>query len=474
MLRAVAVAALLFVPDHLPAQGATREAATRLLDRSIARMGGDSALRAIQSIRMEMLTLWLRTSFTSAPFNDMPSFERNVELRNYATRSWRNTRFFSPTAATPDVVVIVRDTLAIRGNTPKGATAMTWGPLNVAYVEERRELFGYAPERLILNLRDDLTTRALSDTTIDGEPHARLAATIDGWPTVVFLRRDDGLPRLVRFRADETNDFGLAPWAEHEVEFWYSNWALVPPGVLLPRQRDVQRVGQPYKRMTLLRTMINAPAPADSFVISDSLASAYLTTERRPMWRLSLDGLAKIERENFATFSFFTGSSGAVRVGNQWVVLESGQAVGAMALIAEWLGRNGGGANIGGAIAANVWTGNGGAPWFTQRRLPVFAAPGAMARLRTINKGVTGITEIDTPRWAKIGGDSLWLEPVSAPDFSRTLAVYSPTHRWLWVVFAGSPAHKVEQDAIILRLEARGLRVELIGGANAVAAPRAP
>ena len=83
---------------------------------------------------------------------------------------------------------------------------------------------------------------------------------------------------MVRFRADETNDMGLAPWGLHEVEFWYSNWALVPPGVMLPRQRDVQRVGKPYKRMTVLQAMINAPAPADSFAISDSLTGIRRTS----------------------------------------------------------------------------------------------------------------------------------------------------------------------------------------------------
>jgi hypothetical protein len=469
MLRAVLFLAVLLMPRPVAAQ---RESVTQLLDRSIARMGGDSALRAVQSIRMEMLTQWYRTSFGTAPFNDYPSPERNVELRNYATRSWRNSRYFSLTAANPGMVVIVHDTIAIRGNTPQGASAMAWAPLSVAYVEERRELFGYAPERLMLTLRDSRSVRALADSTIDGEVHARLETTIDGWPTVVFVRRSDALPRMVRFRADETNDMGLAPWALHEVEFWYSNWAMLPAGVLLPRQRDVQRVGRPYKRMTVLQATINAPAPADSFAISDSLATAYFASEVRPMWRVVLEGVAKIEREHFATFTPMTGSAGAVRVGNQWVLLEAGQAVGATELVAEWLGKHGGGSPIGGAIAANIWTGNGGTPWFTSRRLPVYAAPGAMGTLRTVNKGVAGITAIETPRWVRVGSDSLWLEPVSVPDFSRTLAVYSPTHRWLWLVFAGSPTHKMDQDAIVGRLEARGMKVELVGGPRAMATAR--
>jgi hypothetical protein len=469
MLSRLVLLALLALPTLASAQ---QESTAQLLDRGIARMGGDSLLRSIRSVRLDVLTVWFRTTFAQAPFSDAPSLERNVELRDYDTRAWRNTRFFPPTAPTPGVIVVVRDTIAMRGNPTAQGGPFTWGPLNVAYVEERRELFGFAPERILLTLRDQSRVRALPDTTLDGEIHARLATTIDGWPTEVFIRRSDALPRLVRFRADETNDFGLAPWAEHEVEFWYSNWGLFAPGVLLPRQRDVQRVGKPYKRMTLMQAMINAPVPADSFAISDSIATAYLATEHRPMWRTPLEGQARIERDHFASFPPLIGTAGAVRIGGQWVVLESAQAVGAVELVAEWLQRHGGGAPIGAAIAANVWTGNGGTPWFVRRQLPVYVAPGAVATLRTVNHGMQGLSVVQRAQWIRVGSDSLWLEPVSAPDFAGTMAIYSPTHRWLWLPVVGSRTHQVEVDAVIRRLEARGLRVELLGGIRALVSPR--
>lgn len=471
MLRSLVVVTLLTCPATLSAQ---QESAAQLLDRGISRMGGDSILRSVRTIRFEMLTQWLTITFADRPFADRPSYERHVDLRDYASASWRNTRYFNPAAATPGVVDVVRDTIAARLMPRAQGAAPSWGPLNLAYVDERRELFAFAPERLLPALRNDRTVRRLADTIIDGAVHHRLAATVDGWPAVAFLRQSDALPTLVRFRADETNDFGLAPWAEHEVEFWYSNWGRHASGLVFPRQRDVRRVGKPYKRMTVLSVMVNPEAPADSFAISDSVTAAYLATERRPMWQTTLDGAARLEREAFAVLPPMVGALGAVRIGGRWIVLEAAQSPGAMALVADWLDRNGGGAPIGGAIAANVFTGNGGAPWFVSRKLPIHVAPGAAATLATITGQRTGFTTVSTSRWLRVGTDSLWLEPLTVPDMQGTMMVYSPTLRWAWAPFIGSPTHGPEQQALITRLEARGLKVDLIGGARAIATPRTP
>ena len=462
----------LLLPAALVGQATSRASAIALLDRGIARMGGDSLLRSIDAVRLDMLTQWLRTSFAEAPFTDMPSYERNVELRDYRTPAWRNTRRFNPVADQVGTVDVVRDTVAIRRMTRAANAEPTWGPLNRAYVQERRELFAFAPERLLLQLREapDLTTEP--DTVMDGEAHARLGATIAGWPSVTFLRRSDGLPRLVRFRADETDDFGLAPWAEHEVEFWYSSWSAVRPGILLPRQRDVRRVGRPYKRMTVLQAVINPAAPADSFVVADSLRRLYIASEQRPMWQVPLDDLARMEREAFAVMPPFIGSAGAVRIGGRWLVMETAQSMGAMELLAQWIARHGDNLPIGGAVASNVWTGNGGVRWFTARGLPVLAAPGALAILAHIGRDDDAVTTIDTPAWIGVGSDSIWVEPVTVPDLTGTAIVYAPTLRWLWLPFAGSPTHAADQEAIIARLERRGLAVELIGGPRALVTPR--
>lgn len=471
----VGLAALIAAPFGLAAQSPT-STPSALLDRAITRMGGNAALEAIRSLRMDVLTQWLRTSFADHPFADLPTYERNVELRDYSAKAWRNTRYFSPTSLTAAVVDVVRDTIAARLMPRAPGASPAWGPLNVAYVEERRELFAFAPGQLLRALRADPAARLLPDTILDGLSHARIAATVEGWPAVLFLRRADDLPAMVRFLANETNDFGLAPWGTHEVEFWYSGWTRVPGGALLPRQHDVRRVGRPYKRMTALALVVNAPAPADSFAISDSVAADYLATDRQPMWRTPLDQTARLERENFVVLPPMVGSPGAVRIGGKWLMIETAQAVGAMELVASWFERRGHGA-IAGALVTNVGTSNGGAPWFLARKLPVLAAPGAERALSVITgsrRGGSGVTLVPSARWTHVGGDSLWLEPVSAPDYLGTMAVYSPTLRWLWLPFAGSPTHEPDLQAAIHRLEARGLAVALVGGPRGIVAPRRP
>jgi hypothetical protein len=470
MFRMTAVAHLLLAltPCARPANAQAPDATPSvLLDRAIARMGGDSTLRSIRSLRLDMMTQWVRTNFAARPFADAPSYERNVELRDYANKGWRNTRTFVGSGPAMSITDLVRDTIAAR-LAPRAPNAPpTWGPLNLAYVDERRELFAFAPERLVLALRSDATVRRLADTTIDEEVHARLHATVDGWPATLFLRVADALPVMVRIRADERNDFGLAVWGEHEVEFWYSQWTRVAPGVLLPRQRDVRRVGSPYKRMTALAMMVNAPAPADSFAISDSVATAYLATERRPMWDVALSD-ARLIDSTFAMFPQFTGSAGAVRIGGAWVVFETAVHEGAMQRMGEWLATTMPNAPVAAGIVSTAAAINGGVKWFDAKRLPVYAAPAAGPVLRAATGGRTTATVVTRPRWVRVGTDSLWVEPVTAPDFSQLLAVYSPTLRWLYWPVAGSPAHAAEQAALTKRLAARGLPVERVGSIRGV------
>lgn len=441
--------------------------ALALVDRAITRMGGEAALRGIRTIRMDVLTQWQRTAYSAHPYADQPSFERHADLRDYATHAWRNTRDFLPGGR---VVDIVRDTVGAR-TAPTQGGALSTMPLNVAYVTERRELFAFAPERTLLLARDAGGLRLLSDSSIAGVAHARIAGAIDGFPATWFLRRTDGLPAMVRFRADETDDFGLAPWGEMEVETWWSNWVQLPPGVLLPRQRDVRRVGRPYKRMTALAITVHAAAPADSFSLSDDVVQRFLATERRPMWAVSLDS-TQVTDSAFVTFPVFLGSMGAVRVGGVWVVLETAQAEGAMQLAHDWLERHTGrGAGVG--VAARAASGNGGARWFAARRRPLLVAPGAAAHVRSIvpARELAAATVVSTARWVRAGTDSLWLEPIDLPDAAGTLAVYSPAHRWVYSPLFGFPAYRVEHDALVRRLRARGLAVEWMGWGRAIRAP---
>jgi hypothetical protein len=439
--------------------------AVAVVDTAIARMGGADVLGRIQRVRFELLTQWQRTSFANQPYADQPSYELHSDVRDYTIPAWRNTRRFQLVGTPRPITDIVRDSVAIRQI--NGA----WAPLNVAYVDERRELFTFAADRLVLLARAAPDLAMAADTTIGGLPHARVTATVAGFPATLFFRRGDGLLAMARYRAAQPNDFGLVPWGVMDVELWYSRWQRLPSGAVLPHQWDTRRVGQPYKRITVLAAAFDTVATADSFAVSDSLRRAFFATANRPMHDLPLDS-ARVVEPRLATFGAFGAPSGAVKLGRQWMLLEPGQAALSVERAAAWLARTDSGATLGGALVTTPTPANGGAEWLAARRVPMHAGPGAMPFLQKIlaNHGrpASAATAISRGRWIRADGDSLWVEPIDLPDAAGALLVYVPSLRW---AYAGMAAGPLQRDFVLARIRERGWAVERLGTLRAIATP---
>lgn len=464
MLHRLLLAALLVSPARNSTVPASTPAA--VLDSTIARMGGRGALEGIVRIRREMMTQWQRMSFEDRPYMDMPSYEHQFDVRDYSQMAWRNTRYFMTGATTQQPVIdIVRDTVSIRYFRDQ------WMPLSIAYVDERNELFTFAPERLLLNLRGASDLSALSDTAIGGLAHRRIAATVRGYPTVLFVRQSDGLPALVRFRAGQPNDFGLAPWGDMEVEIWFSRWGSFAGGVMLPTQWDTRRVGRPYKRTTVLATAFDTVATADSFMISDSLRTAFLATARKPMHDLPLDS-AKVMEGRFAAFRTNGAPAGAVKLGGEWWFLESGQAPFNAERAARWLEQQDGGARTAGAFITAGSSANGGIGWLVANKRSVRAAPAfqrmgaAMLRNRALVPPV-GMT-VTRGTWQVLGGDSVYVEPIDYADAPGGLYIYVPSLKWAYSAGAVGP---VQQAYLMRRLRERQFTVERTGHSRGVLNP---
>ncbi|MGH7649144.1 MAG: hypothetical protein ACREND_13590, partial [Gemmatimonadaceae bacterium] len=297
--------------------------AQAIVDTAIARMGGLDALRAIRTARYAMVTQWLTTTFNSRPFTDAPSYELNTDMRDYVSRTWHNVRRFPTGDKWTEMIDLVVDTIAARYSaTPlpsvanAGATINHWTALNVAYIDERRELFTFTPDRLLLLLDDARDLRRDRDTTIGGVAHTAVSATINGYPTTAFFRRDDGFLTMVRYHADESNDFGLAPWGPMSVEEWYSVWRYdLTAHVRAPTEWDIVRVGKPYKRMTVLSVAYNPTLPADSLVLGDSIRGEYLAHARHPMADVPLTGAHLVLGGRLAVFATPGAPIAAVKVG---------------------------------------------------------------------------------------------------------------------------------------------------------------
>lgn len=435
--------------------------AVAVVDSAIVRMGGAAALGNIARARYELVTQWQRMALDGRPYGDQPTYEWHTDVRDYTIPAWRNTRRFGSPSQPMEIVDVVRDSVAIR------FMRDVWAPLNVAYVDERREIFTFAAERLLPQLRAAPDLRALPDTTVAGVPHARVGATVDGFPATLFVRRTDGLPSMVRFVAAHPNDFGLAPLGRMEVEIWYSRWQRNPAGVTLPMQWDVRRAGAPYKRITAVAAAFDAAATPDSFAVSDSLRAAFLATERRAMHDVPFDS-ARIVADHFVSFNAIGAPAGAVRVGGQWVLLETGQAPLSAERALQALARLDS-APVAAAVVTMTSGTNGGAAGLAGT-VPLHVAPGALPFMRIVlrNSGASesAIGADAEGRWLRIGADSLRLEPIDLPDAPGSMLVYVPSLRW---VYSGMAAAPLQREYVLGWARGRGWVVERVGTIREVA-----
>jgi hypothetical protein len=472
---AIAAAAAFIAP---PVTAAHREAApAAALDTAIARMGGQETLARIERVRFETMTLWQRMTFDERPSDLISTYELHSDLRNYALVAWRNTRRFLSGPQMQEMTDIVQKDAGIRRFPPKpDGTASTWSPINVAYIDERKEVFAFAPERLLLAGHAASDLRALSDTTIAGQPHARLSATIDGFPTTIFLRRSDGFLAMARYRAGQPNDFGLAPWGEMETEMWYSRWTKFPvvgtPGVAYPTQFDVRRVGRMYKRLVVLSANFDAEAPADSFAISDSLRTAFASgPSNKPMWELPMDS-AKLLEPRLARLGNPGQTQVAVKLGKSWLFLEGASVPQRSETDVQWLESADPGSTVAGLLVTGPNTGRGGAAWFIQKRLPVYVTAGAAsamsATLDNWKQPRSAAKVVSKPQWLRIGGDSVWVEPIDLPDYPGALVAYVPSLRW---AYSGPAATPLYFDMVVARIRERGWAVDRIGSIRSLIQP---
>jgi len=426
------------------------------------------------------MTLWQRLTFDARPSDLISTYELHSDLRNYALGAWRNTRRFVSGPAMQEMTDIVQQDAAIRRFPPgPDGTASPWAPLSIAYVDERREIFAFAPERLLLAARGASDLRALTDTTIAGTPHARVSATIDGFPTTILLRKTDGFLAMAHYRAGQPNDFGLAPWGDMQVEMWYSRWNKYPlpgtQGIAYPTQWDVRRMGRLYKRLVVLAANFDAPAPADSFAISDSLRAAFASgPSTRPMWELPMDS-AKILEPRLARLGNPGQTQAAVKMGRTWVMLEGAATPQRNETDVRWLTANDAGSSIGGLLVSVPNVGRGGAAWFAERKLPVYVAPGVepaiSATLANWKQPRTTLTIVQTPHWIRVDGDSVWVESIDYPDYPGSLVAYVPSLRW---VYSGLAATPLNFDLLMARVRERGWRVDRVGSIRALTQPVPP
>src|SRR5260221_1531387 len=163
-------------------------------------------------------------------------------------------------------------------------------------------------------------------------------------------------------------------------------------------------------------------------------------------------------RERFVTFNAAGAPAGAVKIGSALLLLEAGQAPLSAERAVEHLAaiQNGGGAAA--TIVTTPATGNGGVAWLTSHGITVHVAPGAAPFINAVLSGHethgTKPRIEPTPRWIRLGGASLWVEPIHFPHAPCALVVYVPS---LDRGYSGVAVNPVNLDVLLAIDDTRGL-----------------
>ena len=452
----------------------SRASAASVVDTAIARMGGLDALERIKTARYHIAIQWLNPSFDPRPYRDAPGYEFDTDYRDYGARIWRNTRRFARGGDWLEYLDLVVDTVAARQGpnlsksipTPAGVVD-GWAPLDIAYIDERRELFALTPDRLVLALKNARDLASRPDTLIGGIRHVAVSATVEGYQMTAFFRQADGMLALARYHADESNDFGLAPWGPMDVEVWYSVWQRDGDGgIYLPHQWDIARVGRAYKRMSVLDVAFDSTMSADSLTLGASVRDAYLKFARKPMADLPLDSARISTDGRIALFNTPGAPRAAVKFGAEWLLIEPGNLPLNAERAAAWLAEHDKGSRVSGAVIGREWP-SGGAAWVARSKLPIYLSPtdaqGLRASLANFGAPSTSMRVVSTGMWIRTSSsprDSAWVEPIHVPSTPRAVLLYVPSMKW---VYSSGIVSKLDQEFVERRIAARKWNVERIG-----------
>lgn len=430
----------------------TAQDTTEILHQAMDAMGGREALAALTSVRLEgMGHEFILDAFVRADGPKDVEYDRFSELRDLDDQRWR----FSKTlylALEPQ-----GRTMVVQADT--GAAAMLFAgrafPATEGYRQDAKEVLALSPERVLFTaLAQDATL--MGDTLVYGESHIALRFAWQGFDVCLYLNAVTLLPMHVETHGERSADFSWRMWGEMTQRVTYYNWALESNGIRYPRQWDVSRNGKPYLSRMVTSLAFDAPAPADSFAMSDEVRAGFLARRNAPLLPTPPNRPAQeVMPGVWAIPGMFTALF--IEQEDGVIVVETPTAPSyGEALLAEARMRFPNVPVKAAIVAAGAWTQFGGVRAFVEAGLPIYANPALAEVLHSLAEAPFGNeanppqlllqTVPDTGVDVGTGANRMRLLPVRGEQGERSLLVYFPEHRLLYassllIPQGASPTH---------------------------------
>jgi hypothetical protein len=247
------------------------EKAKAYVREGIAQMGGESQVRAMQSVRFKAIghrNMLEQSERPEGPY--IVEYDQVSEARDFATNSFQQT--IELKVATQPKYELVNIVSGDAATTSFGGQS---GPGTPGTVQRAQEELNLGPERILLTALKASDLRAEPDTILQSVPHHVVAFTWQHTPVRAFLNANTALPTAVEYLSAYPYDTFWSVWGDVTTRVYYSFWSLAVGGIHYPLQWDVVRNGMPDQTFAIDELEINPKLPADTFAISDSVRAEF-------------------------------------------------------------------------------------------------------------------------------------------------------------------------------------------------------
>jgi hypothetical protein len=241
------------------------ERAHECLTEAVKQMGGETALRALKTVRFEAIghrEMVEQSERPEGPY--VVEYDHLiVQLRDLERHHWKQTVTLNG-GPFPEVTI---DTVTV-DESAKRAFDHQVRPGSPDDLQSAQETLELGPERVLFTAlaADDL--RAEADTVLQSVPHHVVAFTWRNLPVRLYLNSYTALPTEVEWQSAYPSNIFWSAWGDVTTRLYYSLWWLCPGGIHYPTQWDFVRNGLPDRVFTITKIATNVEFPADTFAIS--------------------------------------------------------------------------------------------------------------------------------------------------------------------------------------------------------------
>ena len=255
--------------------------AKKLIERSLAAMGGAEKLRAIKSIHTHSVGHFYLLEQSERPDGPWLTVNQATEEWRDVEHAWLRRTFEQSGVYTGKTTQVIADGVAISD----GGGGFAPDPNNIAPIEE---FLAMAPERVLFNAFDSAELKYAGEEMVQGTINDIIAFTWKGSPARIYLNRDTGMITLTDLVKARPTDLFWGIWGDFSVKNYYSFWNLEKGGIRYPQQVDSFYNGQPLRTDTIVDFEYNTQPPDDTYSIPADLKAKFASLSQPPFLDLPL------------------------------------------------------------------------------------------------------------------------------------------------------------------------------------------